>query len=82
MLRLSADERGRALGLIEAGVPVVNVARTIQVIFLQDNAQAHRAMETQAYLAGKQIDVIHPGPIVLPDMYPIEYIWDILGSSQ
>ncbi|GFO32102.1 transposable element tcb1 transposase [Plakobranchus ocellatus] len=41
--------------------------------------RAHRARETQAYLAGQQIGVIHPWPAVSPDMSPIDHVWDILG---
>ncbi|GFO04384.1 histone-lysine N-methyltransferase SETMAR [Plakobranchus ocellatus] len=38
-----------------------------------------RKTDTQAYLAGQQIDVIHLEPAVSPDMNPIENVWDILG---
>ncbi|GFN84307.1 transposable element tcb1 transposase [Plakobranchus ocellatus] len=39
-------------------------------ILQQDNDPAHRARETQAYLAGEQIGVIHPWPAVSPDINP------------
>ncbi|GFO45532.1 transposable element tcb1 transposase [Plakobranchus ocellatus] len=40
----------------------------------QDNAPAHRARETQAYLAEEQIGDTHPWPAESPDMNVIEHV--------
>ena len=48
--------------------------------FQQDNARAHSARITTAFLAQNAVQTL-PWPAYSPDMNPIEHLWDVLGKK-
>ncbi|GFW11321.1 transposable element Tcb2 transposase [Trichonephila clavipes] len=48
-------------------------------VFQQDNARPHVAKTVKSYLDSQQVQLL-PWPAYLPDMSPIEHVWDIVGG--
>ncbi|GFS51491.1 transposable element Tcb2 transposase [Trichonephila clavipes] len=47
-------------------------------VFQQDNARPHVAKTVKSYLDSQQVQLL-PWTAYLPDMSPIEHVWDIVG---
>ncbi|GFT80417.1 transposable element Tc1 transposase [Trichonephila clavipes] len=47
-------------------------------VFQHDNARPHVAKTVKSYLDSQQVQLL-PWPAYLPDMSPIEHVWDIVG---
>ncbi|GFV20545.1 transposable element Tcb1 transposase [Trichonephila clavipes] len=47
-------------------------------VFQQDNACPHVTKTVKSYLDSQQVQLL-PWPVYLPDMSPIEHVWDVIG---
>ena len=50
------------------------------IIFMDDNARAHRARVVTEFLEGQGIERME-WPARSPDLNPIEHVWDMMGRS-
>ena len=53
---------------------------TSHAIFQQDNARPHMARIVQAFFQRRQVSLL-PWSASLPDMSPIEHVWDMVGQQ-
>ena len=51
---------------------------TPNAIFQQDNARPHVARTVQVFFQRRRVSLL-PWPSRLPDMSPIEHVWDMVG---
>jgi transposase len=57
-----------------------NHALADRPIFMDDNVRPHRARIVQHFLQQEDVQTI-PWPVMLPDMNPIEHVWDFIGRK-